>query len=269
MTTQYPPPPSRDPPPELPRRRNVNTSEPTIPAGPSTSHEDPSVMDSIKSKLPFTHEHEEGDDDSFDVIGYWAITALSWLFLLAIPLLLFPRLLAFLAQSNNDPSFNLASSHKKGQHYDDLTPLEKLLAQQLGWGCVGVAVVLACIIASPNSPAPPFPPLSSTTSLPPPVPALPPTTALRLSILLTISSLLSLSAFFIYNNQSVGQAVSVGVGMGNAILGIWGFWVGLFGFGGKISKKTGADKRTSAFPFKNKNAASVQKSKWKAERGFH
>jgi hypothetical protein len=187
------------------------------------------------------------------------------LFLLAIPLLLFPRLLAFLAQSNNDPSFNLASSHKKGQHYDDLTPLEKLLAQQLGWGCVGVAVVLACIvgflpsymsscsvtylllhptycdplqIASPNSPPPPFPPLSSTTSLPPPVPALPPTTALRLSILLTISSLLSLSAFFIYNNQSVGQAVSVGVGMGNAILGIWGFWVGLFGFGGRTSKKT-------------------------------
>jgi hypothetical protein len=78
MTTQYPPPPSRDPPPELPRRRNVNTSEPTIPAGPSTSYEEPSVMDSIKSKLPFTHEHEEGDDDSFDVIGYWAITALSW-----------------------------------------------------------------------------------------------------------------------------------------------------------------------------------------------
>lgn len=69
------------------------------------------------------------------------------LFLLAIPLLLFPRLLAFLAQSNNDPSFNLASSHKKGQHYDDLTPLEKLLAQQLGWGCVGVAVVLACIVS--------------------------------------------------------------------------------------------------------------------------
>jgi hypothetical protein len=36
----------------------------------------------------------------------------------------------------------------------------------------------------------------------------------------------------------VGQAVSVGVGMGNAILGIWGFWVGLFGFGGRTSKKT-------------------------------
>ena len=35
-------------------------------------------MDSIKAKLPFTHEHDDDEDDSFDVIGYWAITALSW-----------------------------------------------------------------------------------------------------------------------------------------------------------------------------------------------
>lgn len=147
------------------------------------------------------------------------------------------------------------------------------MAQQLGWGCVGMAVVLACIvrtrsdshfifiwlhlpggksnsnqivlttwsrgrqIASPTNPAPPFPPLS-TSSLPPPVPQLPPTTTLRLSILLTVSSLLSLSAFFVYNNRTVGNAVSVGVGLGNAALGVWGFWVGVFGFGGRKSNKT-------------------------------
>lgn len=78
---------------------------------------------------------------------------------MAIPLLLFPRLLAFISQSPA-PLHHLSASassssgsgkHARGSHYDDLTPLEKVLAQQLGWGCVGVGVVLACIVSTPFS----------------------------------------------------------------------------------------------------------------------
>lgn len=84
MTTSYPPAPSRDPPPELPRRRNppisTSTSVPGSSSNKSADHsdQDHTMMDSIKAKLPFTHEHEDGEDDSFDVIGYWAITAVCW-----------------------------------------------------------------------------------------------------------------------------------------------------------------------------------------------
>jgi len=37
----------------------------------------------------------------------------------------------------------------------------------------------------------------------------------------------------------------------------------LFAGSASISRKTGADKRTSGFLFKNKAAASVQKKEWK------
>jgi hypothetical protein len=39
----------------------------------------------------------------------------------------------------------------------------------------------------------------------------------------------------------------------------------VFGGSAAISKTTGADKRTSAFLFGNKSAASVQKKQWKKE----
>lgn len=40
-------------------------------------------------------------------------------------------------------------------------------------------------------------------------------------------------------------------------------WIILFGTGGgRISRKTGADKRTSSFPFGNKESASARKKQW-------
>lgn len=40
-------------------------------------------------------------------------------------------------------------------------------------------------------------------------------------------------------------------------------WIVLFGTGGgRISRKTGADKRTSNFPFGNKESASARKKQW-------
>lgn len=86
----------------------------------------------------------------------------------------------------------------------------------------------------------------------------------------------------------MGSGLTTLLTLGNGAIGIWGWWVGAFGVSaGLRSKKTvcglssflcqdvahhvmfaifqGADKRTSAFPFKNKTAASEQKKVWKKE----
>jgi len=48
--------------------------------------------------------------------------------------------------------------------------------------------------------------------------------------------------------------------LGSAALAALALWIVLFGTGdGRISKRTGADKRTSGFPFGNKMSASARK----------
>ncbi|KAI5452349.1 hypothetical protein NCC49_000910 [Naganishia albida] len=226
-------------------------------------------QDSIREKLPHALEEDARslDDDGFDVISYWAIGASAWFATLALPLLLFPRLLLFLAQTRPaGESFLSKSSHHRDQHYDDLTPLEKFLCTQLG---LGIVVVMGlCLLAIP-SPATPrdFPGLSPYTSLPTAT-AAPFSASLRLPITLLISTLLALSSFLAYNTPSVavGAGLTTLLTLGNGAIGIWGWWVGAFGVGeGLRSKKTGADKRTSSFPFRNKNAASEQKKAWRKE----
>ncbi|KAJ9119584.1 hypothetical protein QFC22_003293 [Naganishia vaughanmartiniae] len=73
-------------------------------------------------------------------------------------------------------------------------------------------------------------------------------------------------AFLAYNTPSsaIGSGLTTLLALGNGFMGVWGWWVGAFGVSaGYRSKKTGADKRTSSFPFKNKYAASEQKKEWK------
>jgi hypothetical protein len=163
MATQYPPHPNREPF-SQPRARRTE-----IPATDVAGKFNPNEEHAIASKLPYNHEN----DDGIDVIGYWAISAALWyvigrerlvsrstfimlqqihrLFILAAPLLVFPRLLAFLAQTTPQASALEALGKKqKAGHYDDLTPLEGFLAQQVGWGLVCVAGVLICIVSTPT-----------------------------------------------------------------------------------------------------------------------
>ncbi|EJD02335.1 uncharacterized protein FOMMEDRAFT_147339 [Fomitiporia mediterranea MF3/22] len=71
-----------------------------------------------------------------------------------------------------------------------------------------------------------------------------------------------LSSFVSYNTKAIG-ALSFGVFLLSGTIGLWGLWVILFEGPPRISKKTGADKHTSAFLFGNKSAAFVQKKEWK------
>ena len=79
---------------------------------------------------------------------------------------------------------------------------------------------------------------------------------------LTISCIYhAANAFFCYARYTgSGQASFSFGGIGSAFLASVGLWCILFASSsGRISKKTGADKRTSGFPFGNKEAASAKK----------
>ncbi|CAE6487275.1 unnamed protein product [Rhizoctonia solani] len=72
---------------------------------------------------------------------------------------------------------------------------------------------------------------------------------------------------FLGYNKPVDEIGSLGflVFMGNGICALYGSYLILFNGPTLRSKKTGADKHTSSFLFGNKNAASVQKKKWRKE----
>jgi len=56
------------------------------------------------------------------------------------------------------------------------------------------------------------------------------------------------------------------VSTGCGAISMWGFWVMFFAHESRKSKKTGADKRTSAFLFGNKSSAYEQKKEYNKAR---
>lgn len=79
----------------------------------------------------------------------------------------------------------------------------------------------------------------------------------------------ALAAFYLYtqlfSSTSEGVSFAFGAGLaGNVVLFCFGTWVLLFaGEPGRRSKSTGADKRTSGFPFENKESAREKKREQK------
>jgi hypothetical protein len=71
----------------------------------------------------------------------------------------------------------------------------------------------------------------------------------------------ALSAFYLYTQVAYGFSFAFGSGLViSSLLACMGIWVSLFGTEkGRISKTTGADKRTSGFPFANSESAREKK----------
>ena len=106
-------------------------------------------------------------------------------------------------------------------------------------------------------------------------------------LILPITSFSLLSAFLSYNTTNVGSLSKL-YSACTGLAGIWGLWVvsvlylldhlsqlftrfmmaNQIAFAGPklVSRKTGADKHTSAFIFGNKSSASEQKKEWKREQ---
>ncbi|THG99855.1 hypothetical protein EW145_g7182 [Phellinidium pouzarii] len=126
-----------------------------------------------------------------------------------------------------------------------LTPLESFLATHLSFFLLALAITLVLYIPSEE----PFEPSRRRDYLGHPL--LGPLTGAAL-----------LSSFVSYNTSSI-SSLSFTASIFTGIIGLWGLWVILFEGTSRISKKTGADKHTSAFLFGNKKAASSQKKEWK------
>ncbi|KAF8478576.1 hypothetical protein DFH94DRAFT_62037 [Russula ochroleuca] len=137
-----------------------------------------------------------------------------------------------------------------GQSHPILTPLESFLALHFGLLLAFSAVGLVVNIPS-----------AATASAVPERNKEPPAHPL----IVPVVSFSLLSAFLSYNTAGAGSLpLFYSACMG--LLGIWGLWVILFAGPRVVSRKTGADKHTSAFIFGNKSSASEQKKRWKREQ---
>ncbi|KAK7020556.1 hypothetical protein R3P38DRAFT_2970155 [Favolaschia claudopus] len=165
------------------------------------------------------------------VSAYWAWSTASLLTVISLILSVSPRLLLFLSETSNFQ-----------EKRTELTALESFLAVHTSIWLLAVALSLVINIPS-ISPVDVVPPHQQITRHP---------------LLVPLAVAGTLSAFIAYNTRDVGALASI-VCFGSAIIGLWGTWAAVFGNSSSVSKKTGADKRTSAFIFKNRAAASSQK----------
>lgn len=80
-------------------------------------------------------------------------------------------------------------------------------------------------------------------------------------VVIIVTTYHALTSFYIYTQYSWTGSISFLLGLiGSVGLFCMGTWVILFGSEqGKVSKTTGADKRTSNFPFKNEESAREKK----------
>ncbi|OJA08156.1 hypothetical protein AZE42_03580 [Rhizopogon vesiculosus] len=202
-------------------------------------------LEDLARKRRITHSNDEANTDPKSVdenivsqdgtVGLWAWTSAAICLVFSTSLILFPRFLLFLAEPSGGRSV--------------LSTLESFLAVQLGivMGAVAFTLVVTIPDASPTG----FQQNANAHPLLVPV---------------TITSIFL--AFLSYNKSGVGS-LGTFIFLGSTFVGLFGFWVGLkLLFAGTcvISQKTGADKRTSAFMFGNKNAASVRKKEWRKQQ---
>ncbi|KAF8892534.1 hypothetical protein BD779DRAFT_1670225 [Infundibulicybe gibba] len=194
-------------------------------------------MQDLSTKTPAAAGAEPLPPDE-NTISLWTWSAASLIFLFAACLACFPRLLLFISESSSTVDRRSA-----------LTPLESFLAIQFGvWLS---AISLALVLNIPSTSPPVIAPRHDALSYHP------------LLGSVTMASLLT--SFLSYNTKDVGPLASI-VFVISAVIGLWGLWTVVFATSSLISKKTGADKHTSAFLFGNKSSASVKKKFWRKEQ---
>ncbi|TFY72657.1 hypothetical protein EVG20_g335 [Dentipellis fragilis] len=178
-----------------------------------------------------TNTDSDSSNPSDNTVAIWCWVAASILSLWSALLILSPRLLLFAAEEGQTP-----------------TPLESFLALHFGILLAGTALSLVLYIPSAL-----------------PVPTCAPKGPPIHPLLVPLTSVTLLSSFLSYNTSGAG-GLPIAFALCTGTIGIWGLWTVTFAGTSLISKKTGADKHTSAFIFGNKSAASVQKKQWKKEQ---
>ncbi|OWZ51708.1 hypothetical protein C345_00852 [Cryptococcus neoformans A2-102-5] len=162
-------------------------------------------------------------DAGLDAISVWALVLSSWFVILAVPLLLFPRILIFFSQTPpptvpfSSSSVANAAAAARENHYDSLTPLEYTLCLSLSLGLIAMSLVSLFILV------PTYTPPSVNPS--------------RTPLLGVLVGLTTISGAVLWNAGGLG-GLGVFVGGGNVFVAVWGWWVIVFGGGrGRITKK--------------------------------
>ncbi|KAJ5168238.1 GPN-loop GTPase 1 [Penicillium canariense] len=167
------------------------------------------------------------------VFQTYTYSTAAWLSLQSVPLMVGPSMIVAMLLDETRP----ASS------------IEIYFARCLGFSLLTIAVLTVMLTGSI--------PLTSSISEPVTTADSDPKAPYALPTLVVTSLFHAISAFYAYTwYVTRGQGVfAVAVG-GGSILAFIGLWCVLFASsGGKISRRTGADKRTTGFPFANSEAA--------------
>ncbi|KAG2054663.1 hypothetical protein BDR06DRAFT_996448 [Suillus hirtellus] len=181
-----------------------------------------------------TNVHESISSPQDGAICLWAWISAAFFIVFATILTLFPRFLLFMTEPSGGRSI--------------LSPLESFLAVLLGVTMGAVALTL--VVTIPNASPIDLQPEQHVDSHP---------------LLVPVTSASFVLALLSYNKTGVGSLGNF-IFLGSFFIGLFGLWALLFAGPSVISKKTGADKRTSAFMFGNRNAASVRKKEWSKQQ---
>jgi len=174
-------------------------------------------------------------DDADGTITAWSLVSFTLLLILAGLFVVSPRFLIFMT----------------GEPRTLLTPLEAFLAFQ--FGTLSFVVSLGVLANTPSGALYTVHATGDRSGRQFTHPLLTPITAASL--------LMSLSA---YNTTGIGMLSTVFSTI-TGVVGLWGLWTITFAGSGRRSK-LGVDKRTSAFIFGNKSAASEVKKSTRKER---
>ncbi|WVQ98711.1 hypothetical protein IAU59_005842 [Kwoniella sp. CBS 9459] len=210
----------------------------------STSRTGAAIADALPGTLGSAYRNAEEkaravvhlQEGGMDAVSVWGLALSAWFAFLALPLLLFPRILLFFSQvappsSSPLSPFSTASSASsrdvkdREEHYDTLTALESTLCLSLSLGLFAVALVSLIILV--------------------PTYELPNSNPSRKSLLGILVGLTTMSGLVLWNAGGIGGLSGV-VGGGNIFVAVWGWWVVVFGGNGgsKLIKKDGKKSKT-------------------------
>ncbi|KIN01870.1 hypothetical protein OIDMADRAFT_18706 [Oidiodendron maius Zn] len=176
-----------------------------------------------------------------DVFYAFSYGSAGWLALQAVPLIVSPTIVTtLLSPEIREP-----------------TALEFYLARSLGIALVTLGTLVVLLTGS----VPLTSSLSDTTSARATTEASDPKAPYAVPTLTITTLYHSACAFYCYARYITGGQVTLILAtISSASLASVGLWCMLFATShGRISRKTGADKRTSGYPFKNSESASAKK----------
>ncbi|WVF72123.1 hypothetical protein IAT40_006935 [Kwoniella sp. CBS 6097] len=214
---------------------------PPPPRHPATSKAGAAIADALPGTLGSAYRSAEEkaraavhlQEGGMDAVSVWGLALSAWFASLALPLLLFPRILLFFSQVAPSPTpFSTSSSSSSSrdvkdreEHYDNLTSLESSLCLSLSLGLLAVSLISLIILV--------------------PTYELPNSNPSRKSLLGIFVGLTTISGLTMWNSAGLGGLSGV-VGGGNIFVAIWGWWVIVFGGSGesKLLKKDGKKSKT-------------------------